>query len=269
MYDSTFGFASQIIMNVVSLFAVALSILVIWFGYHDCGQCDRKCRTTYGTGWNDVRYRGRRIGSNKCECWEDENDKQLPEVFRLFESEPAGYPYIEGGKAGVCGDDMAFYETAEEATKNNVSIVNCGSCGACSNVHDVRTYHEMSDTLTKAATKCGISYLLFGDRVAKYCMQKSTTMTDGCIDCWTLNMGCTLTHCFKECVLKFELPINSPNNPEGKADTHAALSSCLLCDEIYCSPNFIRSCGANRRCAGVNTDIGRPENSICPFVNII
>ena len=243
--------------------------IYLYFGF-DSGQCNRKCRVKHGTGWNDGRYYGRlSLSLSSCTCYDQDDVRISTDVPRFFEREPAGYPYIESGNAGVCGEDMVFYKTAEEATKRNVSIVNCGSCGACSNTRDVGTYHKMSNTLTKAATKCGISYLFFGERVATYCMRESTSMTDACIDCWVTNMGCTMTHCFKECVLKFELPINSPNNPEGKSDSHASLTSCLLCDEMYCSPNFIRSCGANRRCAGVNTDIGRPKSSICPSVNII
>ena len=54
-----------------------------------------------------------------------------------------------------------------------------------------------------------------GEAVARACMQALTTLSVGCTECWVLNMGCTTTHCFKECVLKWNLPTNSANNPGG------------------------------------------------------
>ena len=42
------------------------------------------------------------------------------------------------------------------------------------------------------------------------------------------------------------------------------LNSCFFCDEIHCSPTFIGRCaGANRRTAGVVTDIERPGAAVC------
>lgn len=232
------------------------------------------CRVHHGKGWTDASIAGHRpmLLGGKCSCSEARTGRALaPPAERLFAPEPAGFPYIEAGKAGVCGEDRRFYASAAAAAAAGVRVASCGPCGVCSNSQDVGTYHNMSATLTKAATKCGILYLLGGEALARPCMRASTTLTAGCTDCWVANMGCTMTHCFKECVLKWELPTNADNNPAGSdgSEGHAALNGCLLCDEKHCSPHFIRSCGANRRCGGAATDIGRPMESICPSINIL
>eukprot|EP01062_Namystynia_karyoxenos_P010036 TRINITY_DN13555_c0_g1_i3.p5 TRINITY_DN13555_c0_g1~~TRINITY_DN13555_c0_g1_i3.p5 ORF type:complete len:105 (+),score=19.84 TRINITY_DN13555_c0_g1_i3:349-663(+) len=101
-------------------------------------------------------------------------------------------------------------------------------------------------------------------------MRRLTTLTDPCIDCWVTNMGCTVAHCFAQCVLRWENPLSAGNNPaSGGEGSHAALNSCLLCDEQHCSPRFIRSCGANRRMSGTATDITRPPESVCRSVNVL
>lgn len=252
-----------------------VACFALWIAMDDYGQCERSCRVHHGTsGWLDSAVTGVRSGmimGDECTCSEAESGKVLGNVPRLFAAEPAGFPYIETGKAGVCGEDRNHYLTAEAASDAGVKIVNCGPCGACSNLQDVGTYHNMSQSLTKEATKCGIVFLFAGRSLARLCMRSLTTLSAGCTECWLANMGCTTSHCFKECVLKWELPTNSKNNPAGKdgSESHASLTSCLLCDEQHCSPTFIRSCGANRRCAGSATDIGRPPSSICPSVNIV
>ena len=41
------------------------------------------------------------------------------------------------------------------------------------------------------------------------------------------------------------------------------LNACMQCDEIYCSAYYLQACGANRRTAGVVSDIARPGEHIC------
>lgn len=114
----------------------------------DYGQCDRACRVSYGEGWNDRRFFGRRgkvFGDyEECDCYGAEDSHHIGKTHRLFPKEDAGYPYIETGEAGVCGDDMKFYENAESAKKEGVKIVNCGMCGVCSTRRNVGAYHNMS-----------------------------------------------------------------------------------------------------------------------------
>ena len=47
---------------------------------------------------------------------------------------------------------------------------------------------------------------------------------------------------------------------DGSTDT---LNPCLLCDELHCSPTFMRVGGANRRSGGVETDIRRRDGEVC------
>ena len=37
----------------------------------------------------------------------------------------------------------------------------------------------------------------------------------------------------------------------------------MQCDEVHCSAYYLASCGANRRTAGVVSDIRRPGQHIC------
>ena len=46
------------------------------------------------------------------------------------------------------------------------------------------------------------------------------------------------------------------------------LSDCMLCDEVYCSPVFVSSAGANRRMSGTVTDVRRPDDEVCHDVNV-
>ena len=37
----------------------------------------------------------------------------------------------------------------------------------------------------------------------------------------------------------------------------------MECDELHCSAYFLQACGANRRTAGVVSDINRPSRHVC------
>ena len=41
------------------------------------------------------------------------------------------------------------------------------------------------------------------------------------------------------------------------------LNRCMECDELHCSAFYLQACGANRRTAGVLSDIDRPGGDIC------
>jgi hypothetical protein len=41
------------------------------------------------------------------------------------------------------------------------------------------------------------------------------------------------------------------------------LNDCIRCDEQMCGPEFAQCAGANRRRAGMLTDINRPERLMC------
>ena len=163
--------------------AVCVAALAAWVGLGDYGQCARACRVKHGSGWVDSSVTGARallpVGAGQCACWEARSVRPLtPPPARLFAAEPAGFPYIENGTAGVCGEDGRFYggtEAAAAAAAASVRVASCGPCGTCSNRQDVGTYHNMSQTLTKAATTCGILFLFGGELLARPCMAATTT----------------------------------------------------------------------------------------------
>jgi len=41
------------------------------------------------------------------------------------------------------------------------------------------------------------------------------------------------------------------------------LNECMHCDELHCSAYYLQACGANRRTAGVVSDINRPLEHVC------
>ena len=46
------------------------------------------------------------------------------------------------------------------------------------------------------------------------------------------------------------------------------LNACMRCDEVHCSAYYLQSCGANRRSAGVVTDIDRPDTHVCGAASV-
>jgi len=87
------------------------------------------------------------------------------------------------------------------------------------------------------------------------------------------NYGCTVSHCYRECVYKWDNPLSSTTNSDGKSHSGKVdgtkLSPCMHCDEVYCSPVFVSSAGANRRMSGTVTDVLRPDDEVCRDVNAV
>lgn len=156
------------------------------------------------------------------------------------------------------------FASVEAAVEAGARPVNCGLCGACSTVHDTQRYQATSTTLTSRASWCAILDLLVGETAARACVHDWLGFTPNCAACWVDNMGCTITHCFRECVLGGGNPLvvgRGGNNADGEGGE--VLNPCLACDELHCSHVFLHCAGANRRTAGVATDIGRRGSEIC------
>ncbi len=67
----------------------------------------------------------------------------------------------------------------------------------------------------------------------------------------------------RPCGSATESPISRPfGTQEGE------LSDCLRCDEKLCGPAFISCAGANRRRAGVVSDIERNGTHVCKEVDV-
>ena len=117
--------------------------------------------------------------------------------------------------------------------------------------------------------RCAVSYMLLGGSavasiVARECLRYEFGFTEACTERFVDNYGCILAHCYKECVYKWDNVLSNSPNTKG-----TNLSPCLLCDEMHCSPKFIETAGANRRCSGTLTDIRRPLEEVCSVVNAL
>ena len=56
---------------------------------------------------------------------------------------------------------------------------------------------------------------------------------------------------------------NNPLSASSTINVTTSLSACMQCDELHCSAYFLQACGANRRTAGVVSDINRPSQHVC------
>lgn len=134
--------------------------------------------------------------------------------------------------------------------------VHCGDCGYCSNTNDVRIYRETKNTLTKTATHCALHVFYGGRESVRQCFHDEVGFTDGCNECWTENVLCNRNDCQFTCLLSI---MSGENNNRDSGE----LNPCLLCDERMCGPDFLRCAGANRRRAGVESDIKREAAEVC------
>jgi hypothetical protein len=207
----------------------------------DYGQCERRCRGAHG-----VETSGARLGplADTCRCWR--GDDELGALPRRFE------PDADDPRGRVCATDGVTY-TEDEASEAEVWPLHQGACGACSNARDLALYRRTRRTLADQATRCALRYLLKGRAAAMACT-RAIGFSAGCAECWVDNMACTISHCRAVCLhsrLRRE-----PNSQGG------ALNACLACDEAHCGAPFIRCAGANRRRAGIPSDIERPEEEV-------
>ena len=82
-----------------------------------------------------------------------------------------------------------------------------------------------------------------------------------CAQCWTAATQCNIASCAQHCFWKWNNPLSTKSTLGGASNT--TLNECMHCDEIHCSAYFLQACGANRRSAGVVSDIKRPTQHIC------
>ena len=107
--------------------------------------------------------------------------------------------------------------------------------------------------MTKMLSKCGLVYLFISKELSRYCLRYMFDggFTPACENRFMDNYGCTISHCYKDCVGKWDNPLSNSINAGGVSHTGkedgTKLSSCMHCDEVHCSPVFINSGGANRR----------------------
>jgi hypothetical protein len=237
---------------------------------------------------NTTVYGTRISHSNRCKCFTD-SGKEMGTIDRLYEKLKPGFPYLNS-KDDVptfCGTDHQQYDKSQlKEGERGVKIINCGACGDCSTVQDVSVYRVYSQSMTLKLSQCAIVYTFLGESLARLCIQFTFSgsplfftsistpssngrdgLTEKCTNRFIDNFGCTLTHCHEECLFRWGNPLSKISN--NKDGNNEELNDCLLCDEVYCSPVFVKSAGANRRTSGTITDISRPGDDVCKYVNAV
>jgi len=190
-----------------------------------------------------------------------------------------GALYLSGRVCTAAGQTLASKAAACAA---GARVLNCGPCGACSTAADVRvcklphlptgesaiactytlplppckTDNRTLRTLTGTATRCAL-WSFFGAAAVRRCYARDIGFTAGCEACWVDNVMCDQAHCKWTC-LQMVLS-GQRRNREGDG----RIVDCLLCDERMCGPAFFGCAGANRRTAGLVSDIGRKSVQNC------
>ena len=155
---------------------------------------------------------------------------------------------------------VTFDNASEAHAAVGHSVRHCGPCGGCSTPQDLQVYNETAQTLTKTATRCALRAFAGGGGAVARCYDELVGFSSTCTPCWVENVLCDQRRCLFTCL--WGLLRGEPNNRD--ADQ---LSPCLQCDEKLCGPAFITCAGANRRRAGVTTDIGRRDaQELCGVV---
>jgi len=150
-------------------------------------------------------------------------------------------------------------------------ILHCGECSACSSPHDLSILESTKDTITSDMTACSTTFVLSQKRLfhkqsladLKRCLvSKGITFSDdgrawqdptnrpSCMDIWVDNILNDASLCVGHCWAKFIHSANTGN---------FARDECLQCDEYSSGPAFIKGAGANRRSAGITSDIDRTQ----------
>lgn len=269
----------------LSLSAVALLLAVLYWRFWDMGQCERACRVENGRGapdvhgrtgsWLDPTITGRRLffSPGECECSfmssvSPHSILRKPRVMRIHRAVDTKDQWWFD-TAQVCGGDGASYPNAAAAHEAGVFVVNCGQCGAthlgegqlaCSTLADTAAMHVSSRNLTKVASVGGVLWLVAGDWAHRMFFRSGFVgYGDQCAKCWLEATKCNLASCAQHCLFGWQNPLSASSTKSGSTE----LNDCMQCDELHCSAYYLQACGANRRTAGVVSDISRPREHIC------
>lgn len=158
---------------------------------------------------------------------------------------------------------IATFPSQEDLIESGGFVGHCGSCGQCSNPHDIDIYDRTQNTLFESSTTCAKRALIWGRVTASKCLEEHVGFTSGCNDCWVENILCDLRKCIFTCLF-----YGMFGDVDGGAGTGTVLNACTQCDERRCGPDFIQCAGANRRRSGIVSDISRDEaTEVCQTVS--
>ena len=174
------------------------------------------------------------------------------------------------------GSDVPTTMEYSDALEAGRTVLHCGRCGACSNLHDMNVIDSTKKFITTKMTGCATAFakpkLLSGHQdlgILEDCLRASGIdfSTDrrawptpnvgkpSCMQCWTDNIQCDAVNCKTNlgCIKKFFDP-----------DNDGDFAGCLQCDDERCGAEFIKCAGSNRRSSGISSDITRPGDQVCP-----
>jgi len=188
-----------------------------------------------------------------CQCYRSDYDSNSSKFVGNVPWQETRPPVKLSGIC--CGEDGKEYLSQEAACQNGTAPLHGGNCGACSSPYDVSIYQKTRHNMSDVAYKCMVKFLLETEKAAFQCFQEMG-LTSGCTQCWIDNMKCSGSCCLWKCLWHKTLH----NLPWTTTDT--VLNPCIQCDETCCGPNFVQCAGANRRRAGIVSDIARPNDDV-------
>jgi len=217
--------------------------------------CSVRCRHTFGKTSIpslDSNINGNRLffQPDLCTCYQENNNNKFLGEVSWYETNPPPSKLV----TNVCGADYQEYSIQELACLNNTYPLHSGSCGACSNENDIKVYIETRQTMSLYAHQCMVLYMTKSEKEAFNCF-KVMGLSSDCTQCWIDNMKCSASTCFWPC-LWYTIITQVAWSEQTK------LNPCIKCDEDNCGPAFVKCAGANRRRAGIVSDILRPDDQV-------
>lgn len=183
-------------------------------------------------------------------------------VFESYDNSRWDGGYVS---ASTFDDVDSLWSHADELKSSDVEVddtvvAHCGTCGKCSNPHDIGIYDDTKNTLTGDAKRCAMRALIGGRGLSANCMRKNVGFTNNCNDCWMDNIMCDMKKCIFVCMWNEIFGRKFEHTSGGKE----ILNPCKTCDEKRCGPAFTNCAGANRRRSGIISDLARDDkNELC------
>lgn len=232
----------------IALFTVNLCLIPSRYDY---GQCTRKCKFALAgpKGMAKTDVIGERVDEHTCTCKSTTGEVLVQDLKRLFdgtERDDKRYSTLV-----VCGSNgVTIYESSQEAKEEGVEVIRNGSCGSCSSSNDSAVLKQNEDQLKQMIHWCALIHAWTGEALSRFCLrfltsslthkEQSDLFVVDCEDRYIDLFGCTLSHCYRECLVdaKRSLHWMMPESNESKDNTVRS-NLCMECSKQYCYPVFI------------------------------